>query len=327
MSTEYVVSADKSINYKRVMNLLFGKLGIFLGLFALMTVFSILSPVFLSLGNLENILIQSATNAIIAAGMTFVIISGEIDLSVGSILALTSIVSGEIMITTGSVWLGVGVALLMGILMGVFNGVFVAYLGFPAFIVTLATMWLYRGSAYVYSGGQAVVGLPDGFRVLANGKFLYIPYIVWIMLIIYGLCYFVLTKLRMGRKIYATGDNSESARLSGINVRAVKMIVFSISGCLTAVSALILMARLNSAQPVAGMTFELTAIAAAVIGGTSLTKGGVGSIVGTLIGAVFIATLQNGLVILNVSSFWQQLLMGIVVLIAVGIDKYRKKLS
>lgn len=311
----------------RIKNQLVGVLGTFIGLFLLLTVFSFLSDVFLTSGNVKNILIQSATNAIIAAGMTFVIIAGQIDLSVGSTLALTSIVSADIMLSTGSLTLGIVTALLFGTLLGAFNGVLVAYAGLPAFIVTLGTMWLYRGSAYVLSKGQAIVGLPDGLKVLATKSILGIPNIVWIMIAVYAVCHFVLAKLTIGRKIYATGDNQESARLSGINVKFVQVLVFSISGFLTAIGAIILMSRLNSAQPVAGTSFELMAIAATVIGGTSLTKGGVGGVLGTLIGSVFIASLLNGLVIINVSSFWQQVIMGIVILIAVGIDKYRKKIS
>ncbi|MBS4208113.1 ABC transporter permease [Bacillus sp. FJAT-50079] len=320
------MAENQTIGFK-IKKQLLGGLGIFVGLFLLLTIFSMLSSVFFTSGNLQNILIQSATNAIIAAGMTFVIIAGEIDLSVGSILALTSIVSAEIMLSTGSLLLGIIVALVLGTILGALNGLFVAYMGFPAFIVTLATMWLFRGSAYVLSDGQAIVGLPEGLRVLSSGSFLMIPNIVWVMIITYVLCYILLAKLTIGRKIYATGDNQESARLSGINVKAIKILVFSLSGFLTSVAGVVLMARLNSAQPVAGTSFELTAIAAAVIGGTSLTKGGVGGIVGTLVGAVFIASLLNGLVVINVSAFWQQVIMGIVILVAVGIDKYRKKFS
>lgn len=304
-----------------------GRFGIFLGLIALMAVFTILSPVFLSSGNLRNILIQSGTNAVIAAGMTFVIISAEIDLSVGSILALASVVGAQVMVNTQNVFLGVVVTLALGTILGVINGLFVAYLQFPSFIVTLSTMWLFRGSAYVFTEGQAIVNLPQGIMSLAMGNFLMVPNIVWLMTLTYVLCYILLTYITIGRKIYAVGDNQEAARLSGINVKAIKTFVFTVAGFLASLGGVVLMSRLNSGQPVAGMSFELSAIAAAVIGGTSLTKGGVGGVLGTLIGAVFIATLQNGLVILNVTSFWQQVFMGIVVLIAVAIDKYRKSFA
>jgi ribose transport system permease protein len=327
MNNQSVSISGGNLLSTQIRKQLLGRLGLLLGLFCLLTVFAIMSPAFLSIGNLRNILIQSGTNAIISAGMTFVIIVGEIDLSVGAILALCSVVGAQTMVSTGSIFIGVVVTLLLGIVLGFINGAFIAYLGFPSFIVTLSTMWLFRGSAYVYTEGQAIVNLPHGIMKLATGNFLGLPNIVWLIAVIYLICYVVLTKLTIGRKFFATGDNQEAARLSGINVKKTKMIVFTISGFLAALAGIVLMSRLNSGQPVAGMTFELSAIAAAVIGGTSLTKGGVGGVVGTLIGAIFIATLQNGLVILNVSSFWQQVCMGIVVLIAVAIDKYRKAFS
>lgn len=303
-----------------------GKFGIIIGLIILCIIFGILSPVFLSWNNVTNILIQSGTNAVIAAGMTFIIISGSIDLSVGSIVAISSVIGANLMLKTNNVLLGIIAAIIFGVACGALNGVFVAYLDFPPFIVTLSTMWLYRGAAYVITRGQAIVNLPEGNMALALGKFLGLPYIVWLMIFVYIVCYIVLMRMTFGRKIYAVGDNAEAARLSGIDVKIVKLIVFSISGFMAAIGGVILMSRLNSGQPVAGQSFEMSAIAAAVIGGTSLTKGGVGSITGTLIGALFISSLLNGLVILNISSFWQQVFMGIVVLCAIGIDKYRKSL-
>ena len=304
--------------------LLFGKLGLVFGLLILCAVFGALDSVFLTVGNIRNISIQASTNAVIAAGMTFVIISGGIDLSVGSTVALSSVIGANVMIQTENVLLGIVAALFAGVVCGLINGTIVAYLQFPPFIVTLSTMWLFRGSAYVLTGGQAVVGLPPGNMVLVQGHFFYIPYIVWLVVGVYVVCYIALAKLTIGRKIYATGDNAESARLSGINIKRVSAKMFIISGLLAALGGIILMSRLNSGQPIAGQGFELSAIAAAVIGGTSLTKGGVGGVWGTLVGALFISALLNGLIILNVDAFWQQVLMGIVVLFAVAIDKYRK---
>lgn len=308
----------------KIFQQLLGKFGMFFGLIVAIVVFSIFSPYFFTLHNLRNILIQSGTIAIIAAGMTFVIIAGEIDLSVGSTLALSSVVGAQIMVSTGNIFLGILVTLILGTMLGLFNGIFVAYVQLPSFIVTLASMWLFRGLSYVYTEGQAIVGLPKGFRNLASGNILNISNIVWLIFLVYIVCHIFLSKLTVGRKIYATGDNKEAARLSGINIKGIKVLVFIISGFLASLGGVILMSRLNSGQPVAGITFELSAIAAAVIGGTSLTNSGVGGVKGTLFGALFISTMQNGLVILNVTSFWQQVLMGIVVLIAVGVDKYRK---
>ena len=313
-----------SISLKK---LIVGKFGIVFALVLLCGVFGLMSPIFLSWGNIRNIMIQSGTNAIIAAGMTFVILAAGIDLSVGSTVALSSVLGANIMMMTGNVFLGIIVALFFGMVCGAINGFFVAVLDFPPFIVTLSSMWLYRGSAYVITRGQAIVNLPEKNMDLALGNFLGLPYIVWLIIIVYLICYVVLTRLTFGRKIYAVGDNAESARLSGVNTRWIRFAVFLISGFLAALGGVVLMSRLNSGQPVAGQAFEMNAIAAAVIGGTSLTKGGIGSIGGTLIGALFISALLNGLVILNVSAFWQQVFMGIVVLSAIGLDKYRKLIS
>lgn len=305
---------------------LLGRFGVLIGLIVLAIVFTILSPIFMTPGNLTNIMIQAGTNAIVAAGMTFVILTANIDLSVGSLLALSTVLGASYMQNGGSILVGVLIILGVGLLGGLFNGVFVAYLGFPAFITTLATMWLYRGMAYVFTNGQAVTGLPRDFRILATGDILGIPNIVLLLLLVYGVCYFVLSQTVIGRQIYAVGDNQEAARLSGVKVKPVTVLVFTISGFMAALGGVVYTSRLFSGQPVAGITYELSAIAAVVIGGTSL-MGGKGGIIGTLVGAVFIATLLNGLVINNVSSFWQQVFMGVVVLGAVGIDQYRKRIA
>ena len=320
------IPAGRSANARVITQELLGRFGVLLMLIALVVVFSFLSPHFLSQGNITNVLIQSSTNAIIAAGMTFVILSGNIDLSVGSVLALSSVLGATFMADGGSIVIGVGIMLLGGIIAGGINGFTVSYLGFPAFIVTLATMWLFRGLAYVFTNGQAVTGLPKDFRILATGEVAGIPFIVLVMIAVYAVCYFLLSRTTFGRQVYAVGDNKEAARLSGVNVKRVVAAVFVICGLLAALGGVVLSSRLFSGQPIAGITFELSAIAAVVIGGTSLS-GGKGGILGTLVGAIFIATLINGLVILNVSSFWQQVIMGLVVLAAVGIDQYRKRLS
>jgi ribose transport system permease protein len=318
------VEKAKSISAKR---LLTGSLGTVLGLLILMVVFTMLSNIFLTGTNITNILIQSGTNAIIAVGMTYVIISGNIDISVGATLALSSCVGAKIMVDTGNVFLGILAALIAGILLGVFNGSLVAYLGFPPFIVTLSTMWLFRGVAYLYTGGQAIVGLPEVMTGFAMGSTLYIPNIVWLIAIVYIICHVVLQKTTAGRKVCAVGDNEESARLSGINVKKVTLASFMLSGFCAALSGIVYMSRLNSGQPIAGQSYEMYAIAAAVIGGASLTKGGIGSMIGTLIGAIFISVLQNGLTILNVNTYWQQVCMGVVLLLAVGLDRFRKSVK
>nr|WP_275982206.1 ABC transporter permease [Ohessyouella blattaphilus] len=292
-----------------------------------MLVFAVLSPTFFTSSNLTNVLIQSGTNAVISVGMTYVIISGNTDLSVGAILALSSCIGATTMVQTDNVILGVLCALGAGILLGAFNGFLIAYLKFQPFIVTLSTMWLFRGLAYLYTGGQAVTGLPEGITSMALGSILFIPNIVWIIAIVYAICYIVLNKTTMGRKVCAVGDNGESARLSGIGVKRVILGTFILSGFCSALSGVIYMGRLNSGQPIAGQSYEMYAIAAAVIGGASFTKGGIGSMGGTLVGAIFIAVLNNGLTILNVNTYWQQVCMGIVVLLAVGLDRFRKSVK
>lgn len=305
---------------------LLGQFGILLGLLILGGVFAALDSVFLTTSNIRNIFIQAGTNVMIATGMTFVIIRSDIDLSVGSLLALSSVLGASHIADGGSIAVGVGIMLGVGILGGLLNGVFVAYLGFPAFITTLGTMWLFRGLAYVFTEGQAITGLPRDFRLLALGDTLGIPNVIVVMAVVVGIAWFLLARTTIGRHIYAVGDNEEAARLSGLNVKNIKVFVFVVSGFLSALGGVIYTSRLFSGQPVAGITYELSAIAAVVIGGTSLS-GGRGGVIGTLIGAIFIATLMNGLVILNVSAFWQQVLMGVVVLAAVGLDRYRQRVA
>jgi ribose transport system permease protein len=318
------VEKTSKISIKRLLS---GSLGTVLGLVILMIVFTVLSNTFLTPSNIRNVLIQSGTNAIIAVGMTFVIISGNIDISVGASLALSSCVGATVMANTNNVILGIIITLLAGMVLGLFNGGLIAYLGFPPFIVTLSTMWLFRGVAYLFTDGQAVVGLPPFMTSVVMGSILYIPNIIWIIAIVYIICYIVLQKTTAGRKVCAVGDNSESARLSGINVKRVTLAAFVLSGFCAALSGVIYMGRLNSGQPIAGQSYEMYAIAAAVIGGASLTKGGIGSMVGTLIGAIFISVLQNGLTILNVNTYWQQVCMGIVLLLAVALDRFRKSVK
>lgn len=310
-----------------IKNVFTGSLGTVLGLLILGIVFAVLSDTFLTRSNITNVLIQSGTNAVIAVGMTYVIISGNIDISVGASLALSSCVGASVMVSTGNTLLGVLASLVTGIVLGLFNGSLIACLGFPPFIVTLSTMWLFRGAAYLFTGGQAVVGLPEILSGVALGRTLYMPNIVWLIIIVYAVCHFVLQKTTAGRKVCAVGDNAESARLSGINVKKVTLSVFVLSGFCAALSGIIYMGRLNSGQPIAGQSYEMYAIAAAVIGGASLTKGGIGNIVGTLIGAIFISVLQNGLTILNVNTYWQQVCMGVVLLLAVALDRFRKSVK
>lgn len=293
------------------------------GLLVLCIIVSILSPRFLSIANIKNVLTQVSVNTIIAIGMTFVILTGGIDLSVGSSLAISGAVAATIVKVTGNVFLAIVSALLIGIIVGVINGIFISKGKIQAFIVTLATMTIFRGVTQVYTNGTPVSGLGKSFGAIGNKTFLEIPIPVVITLIVFLISYYVLNQTRYGRYLYAVGGNEDSARLSGINTDKVKTIVYIISGITAALSGIIVTSRIGSASATAGAGYELDAIAAVVLGGTSLA-GGEGSIAGTIIGALIIGVLNNGLNLMNVSPYYQLIVKGLVILLAVMIDKKNK---
>lgn len=294
----------------------------FIGLILLIVVISIMNSAFLDLSNLLNLLRQVSINGLIAFGMTFVILTGGIDLSVGSILALSSAFTA-ILITSGLdpiVALIVGV--LGGFLLGVFNGVLVTFGSMAPFIATLATMTIFRGLTLVITDGNPITNLGDSymFQLFGKGYFFGIPVPAVTMIIVFIILAIILQKTTFGRHTYAIGGNEVASKISGIKVNRVKILIYGISGLMSALAGAILTSRLNSAQPTAGTSYELDAIAAVVLGGTSLT-GGKGRIVGTFIGVLIIGVLNNGLNLLGVSSFYQQVVKGIVILIAVLIDR------
>ncbi len=301
------------------------KIGPFIGLLLIVAIISIMSPSFLTLNNLLNVLRQVSINALIAFGMTFVILTGGIDLSVGSILALTGAVSAGLMAGGMDPLLAMLLGLLLGAILGAINGLIIAKGKVAPFIATLATMTIYRGLTLVYTEGKPISGLGDSmaFQMLGKGYFFGIPVPVVTMIIAFGVLYFILKKTTFGRRVYAVGGNEEASRLSGISVDRIKIYVYALTGALAALASLILTSRLNSAQPTAGTMFELDAIAAVVLGGTSLT-GGRGWIVGTIIGALIIGVLNNGLNLIGVSSFFQQVVKGAVILIAVLLDRKKE---
>lgn len=294
----------------------------FIGLILLIVVISIMNSAFLDLSNLLNLLRQVSINGLIAFGITFVILTGGIDLSVGSILALSSAFTA-ILITSGLdpiVALIVGV--LGGFLLGVFNGVLVTFGSMAPFIATLATMTIFRGLTLVVTDGNPITNLGDSymFQLFGKGYFFGIPVPAVTMIIVFIILAIILQKTTFGRHTYAIGGNEVASKISGIKVNRVKILIYGISGLMSALAGAILTSRLNSAQPTAGTSYELDAIAAVVLGGTSLT-GGKGRIVGTFIGVLIIGVLNNGLNLLGVSSFYQQVVKGIVILIAVLIDR------
>ena len=300
------------------------QVGTFIGLVGLSAILWLLSPHFLTVSNLLNVAQQTAINAIIAVGMTFVIISAGIDLSVGSIVALSGVVLGSALQNNIPLPIALLIALGVGTLCGALNGALITLGGLPPFISTLGMMSVARGAALMFTEGRPVSGFGESFRFLATGELLSIPTPIIIMLAVYLLAHFTLTRTKLGRYAYAIGGNEQAALLSGVNTRLYKTIVYSLCGMLSGLAAIILTARLNSAQPIAGINYELDAIAAAVIGGTSL-MGGEGTLVGTLIGALIMGVLRNGLNLLGVSSFLQQIVIGFVIIVAVLLDMMLKK--
>lgn len=293
--------------------------GTLAGLVVLCLVLWALTPHFLTISNLLNVAQQTTIVAIIAVGMTFVIITAGIDLSVGSMLAFSGVVMATLLVRGVPLPVALLVAIGTGLIGGALNGLLITIGRLPPFIATLGMMSIARGAALVFTEGRPVSGFSDGFRKIAVGEVLGIPAPIIIMLVIYAMAHFVLTRTKLGRYTYAIGGNEEAAILSGVNVRLYKTLVYALCGALSGLAAIILTARLNSAQPIAGMMYELDAIAATVIGGTSLT-GGEGTVIGTLIGALIIGVLRNGLNLLDISSFVQQIVIGAVIVIAVLLD-------
>lgn len=291
-------------------------------------IFSQLSPFFFSAENLLNVTLQASITAIIAAGMTFVILTAGIDLSVGSLVAFAGVLTTSMLKINLPLYLVFPIAILGGILFGVVSGgiagIFVTKFNITPFIVTLALMTIWRGASFVYTGGRPIWELPDSFSFLGAGRILGIPFPTIIMVIVFVISHIVLTKTKFGRYVYAVGGNLEAARLAGINTNFILTAVYVISGVLSAISGILLASRVNSGQPNAGLMYELDVIAAVVVGGTSLF-GGRGTIIGTFIGAMLIAVLKNGLNLLNVGSYIQQIVVGVVILLAVLLDQLRQK--
>lgn len=314
---------------------LLSKLQPLIALFVLCVVIGLLSDKFFTVSNFWNVLRQISVNICISTGMTLVVLMAGIDLSVGSVLALSGAVTAGLYksgIEFPTQNLFVGFTLLGGILAGIvvggllgfFNGVAITRFKVPPFVATLAMLTVARGLTMLWTQGFPISGLGKDFAFLGTGWFLGVPVPVWISALVVVLAILLSNKTKIGRYIYAIGGNENAARLSGININRVKVIVYTLAGVLAAVGGLMVTSRLDSAQPNAGTGYELDSIAAVVIGGTSLS-GGKGSIGGTVLGAIIIGVLNNGLVLLNVSPFWQQVVKGLVILIAVVIDKANTK--
>ena len=285
-------------------------------------VISLLSPDFLTVGNLRNVILQASVNAVLAVGLTFVIITAGIDLSVGSVLAFSGMILGFCLHGKFPFPIALCVGLVAGSVFGFINGFLITKGKLPPFIATLGTMSIARGFALVLNNGKPVSGFQSSFRFIASGELIGIPVFILIVAAVYILAYIILNKTPFGRYVYATGGNVEATRLSGVNTNKVLLCVYIISGFLSGLAAIMVTSRINSAQPTAGMMYELDAIAATVIGGTSL-MGGYGFICGTLIGALIISVIRNGLNLLDISSFIQQIVVGSVIILAVLIDRLK----
>ena len=295
-------------------------MGTLLGLVILCVVFASMTDVFMTHRNLINILQQSSINACIAIGMTLVIISGGIDLSVGPIAALSAVLSATLLVAGYPVVVVIGAALLIGVLCGLINGSLIAYAGLQPFIATLGTLSVFRAVALIYTGGTPVLGLPAEFRTLITSQIWIFPVPVVIVAVLGVVAWVMLAKTPIGEYILAVGGNEEAARISGVPIARTKITAYVISGFLAALAAVILIARLGAAEPTLGNLWELEAIAAAAIGGASL-MGGKGSIVGTILGAIVLGAMRNGLTLLNVQAFYQLLATGIIIILAMLVDR------
>lgn len=293
--------------------------GIIISLAVLCVVFSVMSPRFLAFNNVMNIMQQVAVIAVAAYGMTYVILLGDIDLSIGSIIAVSGMVAAQAFAMGFGFVPVVALTLAAGALMGALNGALSAKLMLPSFIVTVATMGIYRGMVSLPTNGAPAMIENDTWLAIGGESWLGIPIIIWIMAVLFVVNHIVLSKTIFGRQVYLTGGNREAAIYSGIRVDRIKIIVFTISGMMAAISGMLLSSRLSSAQTNAGTGYELDAIAAVVLGGTSLA-GGVGTIIGTILGALIIGVINNGMNMLSVPYFYQLIVKGVVILVAVWLD-------
>ncbi|MCJ8151249.1 ABC transporter permease [Shinella sedimenti] len=307
--------------------------GIFLAFLLLVAILSVSNEFFLTPGNISNVLLQTSINGILAIGMTFVILTRGIDLSVGSVVALAGMVSASFVTSSATAGiagapypmvLALAAGILVGVACGAVVGLIVSRFSVPAFVATLGMLSAARGATLIYGGGRPVPGLSAEFRWIGTGNILGIPMPVILLALVFGISWWVLTRTRFGRYIYAVGGNPHAAKTSGLNVSRIRFMVYVISGALSGVAGMILSARTGSALPQAGIAYELDAIAAVVIGGTSLS-GGVGRVTGTLIGALIIGVMNNGLDLMGIQSYYQQVLKGALIVGAVMLDQKRNQ--
>jgi ribose/xylose/arabinose/galactoside ABC-type transport system permease subunit len=303
------------------------ELGILLVYILMCAIISFVNPSFLSFDNLINIVRTSSYVVIAGVTATMIFIVGGLDLSVGSVIGLGGLSSALVLVHTGlPVWVAICAGLLVGLIFGLFNGIASVKWKIPSLIVTLGTLYIARGLMNVITEGRPVYPLPDAFNNLGSGTIFKLPYSVFIAVILVFIVYFVLKYTIYGRNIYAIGGNEETARLSGINVDRIRISVYALASMTAALTGIIMTARMASAQVSTGTGWELTVISAVIIGGTSMF-GGVGTVFGTVLGALVMTTLSNGLVLMRVSAFWQNVFIGVIIILAVGIDQLKRRKS
>ena len=304
--------------------------GIGLALLAMVVFFAVVAPDFTTHENVANILTQITINLILATGMTFAILIGGIDLSVGAVMALCAVVAGSVLKLDLSdpvaIGLGIGASLAVGMACGACNGFVSSFWRVPSFIVTLGMLNVARGGALEVTNARTIYDFPDSFNAFGTASVLGVPVMFVLALVLLGVGWVVLTRTVFGRMIYAIGNNEEAVRLSGHRPFVFKVLAFTVTGLCVGIAALVYMTRLTIANPILGVGFELNAIAAVIIGGTSLS-GGRGSLVGTLLGAAIIGVLANGLILMGVTDFVRQIITGLVIIGAVILDSYRARLA
>jgi ribose transport system permease protein len=297
------------------------KFGVLAVLILLVGLFSILSPSFFTTGNLFNVVRQVSMSGIVAVGMTFVMLTGGIDLSVGSLLSIVSVAGAWVMVKGGCNPVeAVFICLAVATVFGLFNGLVVTRFNIPPLIATLATMTIIRGISYIITGGLPIYGFPESFTVIGQGYLWIIPIPVIIMVAVLAAGSFILNYSYLGRFFYAIGGNEEATRLTGVNVSNIKLLVYALSGFFAGLAGVILLSRVNSGQPIAGSGFELDVITAVVLGGVS-TSGGEGKLSGVIAGVLIMGVLSNGLIIMDIGEYYQMVVKGMVLLIAVGFDR------
>lgn len=320
MQWEVTDNMIKLKNYSR-------ELAVLAAILILIIVFTILDRSYLTLANLIDIVELATINSLIAIGITFTIITGGIDLSVGSIFAIVIVWVGHLTVLSVNPILSIILGCILGVLMGIVNGVLITKMHLQPFIATLGTMSVYRGLAYVLTGGWPIIGVPNNFRYIFISNFLSgIPYSVILMLIFAFITHIILKKLRVGNYLFAIGGNEEAAKLSGVNVDITKITAYAMCGLGSALAGMVMLANLGTGEPATGQGYELEAIAAAAIGGASLS-GGKGSIIGTLLGALLLASLKIGLIVIGVDTFYQFIVTGAIIVIAAYFEIIQKKLS